>query len=177
MSKIITKEKFNKLLRRIGHENRRALEELYDIYGRLIYVSAFSICKSAMIADEVVDDVLVTVWQLAKNRKIAVENPEGWIYTISVNAAKNKIERETLPLHEDIASNQDDTGKLLSDDAFYEYISQLTEEERQIFIYRFIQDLKFSEIADRLQTPLSSVTSKYYRALKKIKEKLQARFG
>lgn len=173
MKNFLSKDKFNKILKQIGQGKERALKLLYDCYGKFIYFSALSACKSTTIADEVVNDVLLKIWQLAATKKIEVEHPEGWLYKISVNTAKNKLSREVLPLTENIVDTKDEIGKLLDEQAFYYYIEDLSEEEQAIFIARFIQDLKFDDIAVMLDIPLSTITARYYRALHKIKKKIE----
>lgn len=173
MSIILAKDKFNNLLKQIGRKNKRALKTLYEKYGKFIYFSAFSVCKSSAISDEVVNDVLLKVWQLATTTKLEIESPEGWLYKISVNLAKNRIERQVFPMDENIVDNNDETEQFIESDSFYRYIEDLSEEEQAIFVARFVQDMKFEDIAIMLELPLSSLTTKYYRALEKIKKKLK----
>ena len=173
MKKILSKEEFNKLLKKIGQKNKRALKILYDMYGKLIYFSALSVCKSSSISDEIVNDVLFKIWQLAGTTKLEIENPEGWIYKISVNLAKNRLERNVLPIDENIVYNKNEIAYIIEEDAFYSYISDLTEEEQAILVARFMQDMKFEDIANMLELPVSSLTTKYYRTLKKIKKRIE----
>lgn len=169
---MLSKEKFNKLLKKIGQNNKRAFKIFYDAYGKLIYFTAFLVCKSSATANEIVNDVLLKIWQLATTKELEIGNPEGWIYTISVNTAKNKVERETLPIDESIVDNKNEIANIIEEDTFYSYLIGLTEEEQTILVARFVQDMKFNEIADMLDMPLSSLTTKYYRALEKIKKRI-----
>ncbi len=173
MKKILTKEKFNALIEQIGLGKRRALKLFYDLYGKFIYFAAFSVCKSTLIADEVVNDVLLKIWQLSSTSKLEVDNPEGWLYKVAINDAKKRIERKAVPLTENIIDSKDDIGKMLDENSFYNYIDDLSEEEQIILIARFIQDLKFDDIAVLLDMPLSTLTAKYYRALAKIRKKIE----
>lgn len=172
MKKILTKEKFNALIEQIGLGKKRALKEFYDLYGKFIYFAAYSVCKSTLIADEVVNDVLLKIWQLSAASKIEIENPEGWLYKVAINEAKKRNELSVVPLVENIIDVKDEIGKILDEYSFYGYIDDLAEEERMILIARFIQDLKFDDIAILLDMPLSTLTTKYYRALVKIRKKI-----
>ena len=49
----------------------------------------------------------------------------------------------------------------------------LGEEERQIVLLHAVTGLKHREIAALLELPLSTVLSKYHRALKKLREQLK----
>ena len=173
MGKALTKEEFNKLLLKIGQDHKRALKFFFDLYGKFIYWSAYSVCKSPSISDEVVNDVLLKIWKLSSTTQLEIDNPEGWIYKISVNTAKKKKEEANLPLTENIIETKNEVDKLIEEDTFYSYLEGLTDDEQFILIARFIQDMKFEDITATLEMPLSTLTSKYYRALNKIKQKLK----
>ena len=52
-----------------------------------------------------------------------------------------------------------------------ECMTSLSEEERQIFVLHALSGLKHREIGKLLDLPLSTVLSKYNRAIKKIQKK------
>ena len=52
-------------------------------------------------------------------------------------------------------------------------LSTLSDEERQIIMLHVTAGLKHREIAQLLELPLSTVLSKYRRALAKLKQKLE----
>ena len=52
-------------------------------------------------------------------------------------------------------------------------LSTLSDEERQIIMLHVTAGLKHREIAQLLELPLSTVLSKYRRALSKLKQKLE----
>lgn len=173
MKKSLTKEEFNKLLMKIGQNKKHALKSFFNLYGRFIYWSSYSVCKSSSISDEVVNDVLLKIWQLSSTTQLEIENPEGWLYKISTNMAKKKKEEPILPLNEDIIETKNEIDRLIDEDVFYSYLKGLTDDEQFIFISRFIQDLKFEDIAAILEIPLSTLTTRYYRALNKIKQNIE----
>lgn len=162
------KKRFNRLIHEISLGDEKALEQFYNYYGRLIYVSAFSITKSEFLANEVVDDVLWKIWTNAKSIK-KVKNDRGFVYTITVNCAKDKLRSEA-----GTAVTQQEAGdpfnEFLDKDEFLYDISCLNEKEQEIVILRIIEDMPFKEIAKTIKTPLSSATSIYYRSLEKIKK-------
>jgi RNA polymerase sigma-70 factor (ECF subfamily) len=163
---------FYKLLKRISHRDESALEEFYNIYGKFIFSTARVITESSYLADEVLDDVLLKFWINADSFK-KIKNPKGWIYTLTVNCAKDKLNaqiksNEIFELTEQIASPQTEY-----DDEFYNKIIDLNELEQQIMVLKFVDDLTFESIAEILNKPLSSISSMYYRALEKLKNNLK----
>jgi RNA polymerase sigma-70 factor (ECF subfamily) len=54
-----------------------------------------------------------------------------------------------------------------------EKINRLDEKDREIIIMRYYQDLKYEEIAELLDIPLSSVKIRLYRAKQALKAILE----
>lgn len=52
-------------------------------------------------------------------------------------------------------------------------MKQLTDQERQIVMLHAVAGFKHREIAELLELPLSTVLSKYRRALKKLRHSLE----
>lgn len=158
---------FNRLIGKIAVKDEKALEALYDIYGKLIYVTAMTVTKSTFKADEIVDDVLVKIWKNA-DKLPKIKNPEGWLYSITVNCAKDKIKCEKQYVELFDLQEDGSVGDYPEDD-FYNKISTLNETEQEIMILKFVDDLTFKKIAKAMGKPLSTITSVYYRALEKLK--------
>lgn len=171
------KRRFQKLMRLIRENPNVGLEKFYNTYGKIIQITARTICRSFEQADEVINTVLVKVWQLSQ-REIPVENPEGWVYVLTANAAKDRLkERTFLPLHDTIAAKNDKIEQLLSHDAFYSMIDVLTEEEKALMIDKFIKKLTFREIAGENGKNINAVSAVYYRAIEKVKKYLEEQNG
>lgn len=167
--KIDKRKKFNNLLKRISQDEKQALDDLYSDYGKLIYWVAISTSKSEFLADEIVNDVLVRIWETAGTQP-KIDNPSAWLYRVAKNCAIDRIKKEKQ-IYEIFDTLQDDTNleKLEADDSFNFYISRLSEEEKQIFILHFTRDMTFKQIAKEIKKPLSTISSVYYRAKKKIR--------
>ena len=162
-----TMKYFNRLIGKIAVKDEKALEALYDIYGKLIYVTAMTVTKSTFKADEIVDDVLVKIWKNA-DKLPKIKNPEVWLYSITVNCAKDKIKCEKQYVELFDLQEDGSVGDYPEDD-FYNKISTLDETEQEIMILKFVDDLTFKKIAKAMGKPLSTITSVYYRALEKLK--------
>lgn len=164
---------FNALIKNIAKKDKSALEQFYKIYGRVIYVTAKTVVKSSFKADEVVNDVLLKIWNLKTLGK-KIKNPNGWLYLITVNCAKDKIKYEkTYEEIYDIAVSDNQIEKILDEDEFYNDISELNDIEQQILIFRFVSDLTLAQIAKIINKSQGYVSATYYRALDKIKNKMK----
>lgn len=73
------REDFRRIIQKIAEGNaKEGLKEFYDLYGRLVYITAKSYGKTDEMADEVVNDVLFKIWFKADKIK-GVDNLEGFI--------------------------------------------------------------------------------------------------
>ncbi|MBR2646214.1 MAG: sigma-70 family RNA polymerase sigma factor [Clostridia bacterium] len=168
---------FQKLLREIRKNPDVGLEKFYNTYGKIIQLTARSMCRSFDQADAVINAVLVKIWRLSQE-PIQVENPEGWVYTVTANTAKDALrEKAFLPLQETVAAECDGVQAWIEEDVFYSLIAPLSEEERALMIEKFIQKYTFREIAERYGKNVNAVTAAYYRALEKVKKCLEERNG
>lgn len=52
-------------------------------------------------------------------------------------------------------------------------LATFEEQEQQIMIGKLLEDMTFLEIAEKLQIPLSTVKTKYYKSIKKLKLELE----
>lgn len=166
-----TEKQFNKLIKQIACKNENSLEELYHLYGKLIYTTALTGSKSSFKADEIVDDVLIKIWSYA-HKLPKIKNPEGWLYLVTINCVKDKMksEKKYSELF-DLQESDAQTEIRAEDGEFFNKISTLNEAEQEIIILKIINDLTFETISKELNKPLSTVTSIYYRALEKLKNK------
>ena len=151
----------------------RKIKNCLEVLYGFIYETAKLICRDTYTAKSVLNQVLTKVWKLSK-AVTEVKNPEGFLYRITVNTAKDSLkERRLQPFAENIVIEENDFQKILDDDEFYCLIKGLTESLQELMSYKFIQNMTFEEIAETMDKPVSTITSLYYRGLKKIKENLK----
>lgn len=165
-----TVEFFNKLIKKISRKDEKSFERLYELYGKLIYTTALTVSKSSFKAEEIVDDVLVKVWRTAKELP-KIENPNGWLYQITANCAKDKLKADKKYSEYELFENDAQIDINIEDESFYNLISELNEFEQEIMIFKFIKDMTFEMIAKEMKKPLSTISSTYYRALEKLNTK------
>lgn len=166
-------KEFNLLVTKIAKGEKYALEEFYKKYSKLMYSAAYTILKRKDILDEVIDDVLIKIWKVAQKCE-KITNPQGWLYRITVNTAKDRIERDNIGFLDDFDIKVEDKelDDILDKDTFYWYIRDLKEKEQQILIYKFIEDLTFENIAKKVDLPEGTVAYMYYSALEKVHKKI-----
>lgn len=168
------KSEFRNLISRIADKDKKALEEFYGLYGRLIQSAALATAKDTFMADEVVNDILLKVWQQAPSIK-GIKHPRSWIYTITANHAKNLLKKtkEYIEIFDiDIPVRIKEVDEIHDESVFICRLRNLNENEKQIMIFRFVEDMTFKEIAYEMKESLGKITVTYYRALEKIRKTL-----
>ena len=144
-------------------ESERMLIDNYDKYYRL----AYSYVKNEQDALDIVQESAYRVIRdldKLKERKYL----STWIYRIVINTAIDtlrKKKRETVS-YEDIEIVHEDQYK---EEDPLEILNVLEDKDRALVILKYLEDWKLEEISEALDMNISTVKSRLYRALKKLK--------
>ena len=158
---------------RMAKGDTQALEQLYRAAAPGVYAYALSILKNSHDAEDVLQDTFLSVHKGAASYR-SQEKPMAWILTIAKNLCLKRLQErqrsgrtplDEFTLRDDKVSTDD---KLLIEAC----MNVLSDEERQIVVLHAVSGFKYREIATMLSLPLSTVLSKYHRALKKMKASL-----
>ena len=146
---------------------RSILLENYESYYRL----AFSYVHQEADAMDIVQEGACKA--MATARSLREERFAGtWIYRIMINTAKDylkRYEKEREILREDMIASPEQ-GEV--DPELQEALDRLSVQEKTLIILRFYEDKPLSEIAEILQENLSTVKSRLYRTLDKLRREL-----
>ena len=167
----------DRLLAGIAAGEQEALAQLYHRTRGAVYALAVSYLKDPEEAGDVTQDAFVRIWDNAPGY-CSQGSPMAWILTITRNLARMKLrERNKLVDLEDEQweAIPADAPSVTPEDrqVLQEALATLTSEERRIVLLHAVSDLKHREIARLLELPLSTVLSKYHRALKKLRNQME----
>lgn len=160
-------------LLRVGQGDSRAFSDLYEKTHVAVYAFARSYLKHHDDAQDVAHDCFLKIWQAAPSYRSSGK-PMAWILTVTRNFCLMKLRERgrTVPLdgEEDRMADEglDGEDRLI----LRECLEGLGEEERQIVILHAVSGLRHREIARLLSLKLSTVLSRYHRAIQKIKHKM-----
>lgn len=168
------------LLKRISSGDQDAFRELYQNTDRSIYSFILSIIRNPQDAEEIMQETFLKVWTSASSYQ-AQGKPLAWMFTIARNLCYMKFRDQKRQA--DIGLDDltgDEAGEVciklenLTDAIVLQSaLTILKEEERQIVLLHASAGLKHREIAANLNMPLSTVLSKYNRAIKKLEKQLR----
>ena len=158
----------NKLLCKIARGDNTAFEELYLKTARGVYAFIYSYLKNAHDTEDVLQTVYLKIKRNISSYR-AGTNGRAWIFQIAKNQALTQIKQNARV--EDVEKSPAD-GFLKSEitDAMQRV---LTEDEQRIIILHVLWGYKHREIATLLECPTGTVTSKYKRAIEKMRDALK----
>ena len=161
----------------IAGNDKHALEELYILVSTKVYAYALSILKNRYDAEDVLQNCFIKIYQSAYSYQ-ANHKALNWIMTITRNLCLEKLRSkryEIDDLQEDWNTIVDDNDELSVVDKLLvqQCMSILNDEDRMIVVLHAVAGMKHREIANHLDLPLSTVLSKYNRAIKKLKNEFQ----
>ena len=159
----------------ISNGSKEALELLYNKTKSYVYGYAFLMLNNVTDAEDVMQDTYVNIYKYASMYNPR-NKPLAWILTITKNLCLNKLKQKKRRKETDISDIEHiitkDKRHMHHDYTFARTIlEELTEEEKKIIILSSVEGLKYREIAHLLDLNLSTVLSKYHRAMKKIRMK------
>ena len=173
--KAIPAAEYEAMLSGIAREDSAAFERFYRSTDRILYTYILSLTRNHHDAQDVMMDTYLKVRANA-HRYVPQGKPLAWVFTIARNLVRSRqreAARETLygdVTEVELAFPATDT----QDDALAlrEAMTVLSEEERQIVLLHAVSGMKHRELSELLELPLSTVLSKYARALAKLKKAL-----
>lgn len=165
---------------RTGEGDRAALRSVYDATHAKLFGVVLRICGERQAAEDVLQDVYLTIWRRAGAFDPGRASPITWMATIARNRAIDRVRSSAIRRTE-----PEEAAVAVADDAPLapELITQAqtatrlhicleTLEDRQQAAIRtaFFDGLTYAELADRLEVPLGTVKSWIRRGMLKLKE-------
>ncbi|MCO5235501.1 MAG: sigma-70 family RNA polymerase sigma factor [Chitinophagaceae bacterium] len=171
--------KEKELLALIAGDNEAAFKTLFDLYRNRIYGSAFKLSHSAVIAEEIVQNVFLKVWQ-HRSKLPGVDHFKSYLYVITRNeiyAVLNRIARDYKALsqwhrEQDIAEN--DTEKRVLEREYRDLLNRAIErlplQQKKVYTLMKVQGLKREETAHLLRVHPETVKSHLALAVKSVRK-------
>jgi len=149
-----------------------SLEKLYRAVSPGVYAYALSVLKNTHNAEDVLQDCFLKIYRGAADYT-PCGKPMAWIMTIAKNLCMSCItaQEKTQDLEESDWESIMDYSRLSDDDrmVLFACMNELREDERRIVVLHAVSGFKHREIAALLDLPLSTVLSKYSRAIAKLR--------
>ncbi len=173
-------DEWSQCLQQVGaNQDREAFSRLFTHFAPLI--KAFAHNGSAMAgahADELVQEVMIKVWQKAGGFNPHKAAASTWIYTVARNCRTDmyrRLQKFDTPLSaEDIWPDEVEEAPLVAvqqrrdADRIRAMMKELPHEQAQILAKVYMEGKSHSEVAEELDLPLGTVKSRVRLAMQKL---------
>lgn len=154
-----------------------SIELLYRLYAKELYGFIFSICKNAVISDDILQSTFVEAIKSIEKFK-GQSSIKTWLFSIAKYQCYKQFKKDkTCICLDDIKissmENIDSSAiaALCSKDIM-KHIDGLDEPSRSIVILRIMRDYSFSEIGELIGKSENYCRVNFYRAKKKLRKEL-----
>lgn len=171
------------LLRAISERrDRMAFAQLFAHFAPRLKGYLIRLGASEAAADELVQDVMLTVWRKAASFDPSKSSASTWLFTIARNRRIDLLRRERRPeidpedplLTPDPPKSQHEAlGEVQEAERLQAAIAALPQEQRDLVVLAFYDDLSHREIAERRDLPLGTVKSRLRLALARLRQAVQ----
>lgn len=163
----------NKVINNLFSTNKEVVEEsfnvIYNEFSYLIYYLSLKIVKDESMAREITNETFMMFF-INKDRIDINKNLKYYLTSTAKNLSINYLNKinKLEPLNDNISTINTKV------DHFNEYIEKfkdfLDEQEIDLIVLHLLYDFTFKEIARDKNVSINVITSKYNRAIKKVRK-------
>ena len=168
------------LLQRILEKDERAIEALYERYSGPLYSLAYQVTGADRFAQEVVQEVFVTVWKQAGRFDPSRGSLSSWLFTLARHKAidlvrkEANVRRHVADVDLEFEESDDDVDQeawlRLRRDTVRAAITSLPEAQRTALELAFFRGLTHVEVAETLGIPLGTAKTRIRTALLRLRD-------
>ncbi|MGH9811078.1 MAG: sigma-70 family RNA polymerase sigma factor [Terriglobia bacterium] len=171
-------------LMRIPHSDRAALQTVYRLTSAKLFGVALRILGTQTEAEDVLQEVYVTVWRKAADFDPARASPMTWLIAIARNRAIDRLRAsrqsrrmEPIDAASDVADKAPSADIALesaqSNAKLHGCLDELAAHEKAALRGAFFDGNTYEELAERMDVPLGTMKSWIRRAMIKLKSCLE----
>ncbi len=174
------------LIKRLADGDESAVGDLYDRFARPLYSMVHRILRNPADAEEVVQDVFVSLWKNAETFDGRRSSPFTWLVTIARNKAIDRLRHtqrrlpeapgsaEPNPANEPIDETLDAAAETAGNERAVivaKWVEELPSNQREAVSLAFFDGLTHPQIAERLHESVGTVKSRIRLGIAKLRRK------
>ncbi|MBO9632466.1 MAG: sigma-70 family RNA polymerase sigma factor [Chitinophagaceae bacterium] len=172
MEKIISPYDEQELLLRVAKGDEKAFSRIVEKYASLISMHMAVRVKDSMKAEEVKQDVLMSIWNY-RDKLPEMQNFPGFVYIVTRNKVKSQLKKKDIPMPE-ITEERIQESIAVSDPSMevkelktilYRAIEMLPQKRKEVFKLSRLEGLNNDEIAARLKLSRNTIREHIREAL------------
>ncbi len=171
------------LARRLQRRDPRALADLYDRYGRLVYALIVRVVRDGGIAEDLVQETFLRAWNRVQGFDAERGGLGPWLTAVARHRAIDYVRSSEGRMrhapayedHEHPALYADLEKELLHSDRVRRVktaLEKLAPNYRTVIELAYFEGLSQAEMAERMQQPLGTVKTWVRAALKNLRDEL-----
>ncbi len=159
--------------------DRDAFAMLFDFYAPRVKAMAMRGGAPAAVAEEIVQDVMMRLWQKAAQFDPERAQVSSWVYQIARNRQVDLARRLPRPVPEDVfdTAGGEDAGQALALEQevgrLREALAALPDKQREMVEKAYLGELTHLEISREMNLPLGTVKSRLRLALDRLRHSLR----
>jgi len=168
----------------VARADDSALAELYDRVGRVAYGLALRILRDERLAEDAVQEGMLSVWRTAASFRADRAKASTWVLTLvhrrAVDLVRREERRRADALDETTERSIPEPGGSAEDvawlgferDRVQQALRLLPDTQREALELAYYGGFSQSELADRLGLPLGTIKSRMFAGLARLRELL-----
>jgi RNA polymerase sigma factor (sigma-70 family) len=173
-----TGEELAAILEAVARKDRQAFARLYERTSAKLYGICLRLLGSEAEAEDVLQDVYVTVWQKAERFDRGRASPITWLAVLARNKGIDRLRRRSTrsepieaaaaveddgPLPFELVERRQEAGRLT------DCLDELDERPRAMIRAAFLDGATYPELAEREGVPLGTMKSWIRRAMQRLR--------
>lgn len=165
------------LLKECARRDASALEHLYKIVAPILFASVTRIVRGRPAAEDVLQEVFVSIWQRADQYDASRGRPITWMMSIARNRSIDQLRRERdTPAQIDGEEDEKETDSvwLGGSELLNRCMNLLSGQQRHFLELAYVTGASHQEIAYITGSPLGTVKSGIRRSLMRLRRCLES---
>jgi RNA polymerase sigma-70 factor (ECF subfamily) len=179
------RDKELELIRRAQQGEKSAIGELYRLHVDVIYRYIWARVRDDSLTEDLTAQVFLKALEGLPTYKPTGKPFLAWLYRIAyariVDHWRRQERRREVPLDDMVPARNPPPGALLEAEADWslavDLLAQLTDDQQDVLILRFIGELSLSEVAEILGKTVGATKAVQHRALASLARLMERRGG
>lgn len=187
--KQIEREAEAKLMTRVAAKDQQAFAELSEKYSALIFSTAFKVLNHYEDTEDIMNEVLTTIWKKADTYHPKKGSLVTWICTTTRNRAIDRVrsvqrrsalydrfeEKLVGEAPEKRTSGREDLYRSDARKVLQNAVVSLSPEQREVIELAYFEGLTQKQIAEKIDSPLGTVKARIRRGVERLRHSLNDR--
>ncbi len=169
------------LVLRAIRRDQDAFGELYDRHVVRVYRHIYYMVGNAAEAEDLTAQTFLRAWEAIERYQVRGAPFVSWLLRIAHNLGVSYLrsKRDSSELHDGIVDTKERRDpewsyqQTAEEELVREAILRLREEQRQVIILRFIEDLDYKEVADIIGKSVAAIRVIQHRALNSLRKQMK----